>query len=247
MDDSYAALYAELYRSHWWWRAREALILRMLRSIAPSGGWNRILDVGCGDGLLLDELADLGREVEGLESDAQVLSPESTERFRIHVGMLDHTFRPQESYDLVTLLDVLEHIEDPVAALRRCRQMLAPGGTLLLTVPAFRSLWTQHDDTNHHFTRYTGRRLRRVLREAGFACTESRYFFHWLVPPKLAVRAYEAVFKPHPTRPRIPAGPINRGLILLSLVEQQTLTRLRLIPGTSLLAVARASSDPAHI
>lgn len=247
MDETYASQYAELYRSHWWWRAREALILRTLRSIAPSGGWDRILDVGCGDGLLLTELADLGRDVEGLEVDTQVLSPETTERFRIHSGMLDDSFRPAGSYDLVTLLDVLEHIEDPVSALRRCREILAPGGVLLLTVPAFRALWTQHDDTNHHFTRYTRRTLRRVLSEAGFACTESRYFFHWLVPPKLAVRAYEALLRPHPTRPRIPAGPINRGLILLSLLEQNTLTRFRLIPGTSLLAVARATSDQAPV
>ncbi len=246
MDAEYARQYAELYRSHWWWRARESLILRTLRNLAPSGGWDRILNVGCGDGLLLAELADLGREVEGLEVDTQILSPETTERFRIHLGVLDERFRPAESYDLITLLDVLEHIQDPIAALRQCRELLAPGGILLLTVPAFRSLWTHHDDTNHHFTRYTRRTLGRVLKDAGFTCTESGYFFHWLVPPKLAIRAYESLFTPPPTQPGIPAGAINRGLVLLSLLEQKTLTRFRLIPGTSLLAVARATADATH-
>ena len=243
MDPEYSHQYAELYRSHWWWRARETLILGRLRKLVPEEGWNRVLDVGCGDGLTLGRLAEFAKVVEGLEVDPTIVSPATSQRFRIHTGMLDDEFDPAGEYDLITMLDVLEHIQDPVAALQRCREMLAPGGMLLITVPAYRSLWTNHDEVNHHFTRYTRRTLSEVLRQSGLSCLESAYFFHWLVPPKLAVMAYERLFNARPLHTRIPASALNRGLELLSELEQRTVTRLRVIPGTSLLALASPVGD----
>lgn len=239
MDPEYSSQYAMLYHSHWWWRAREALILDFLRKLAPEGGWDRVLDVGCGDGLTLGPLAQFAQDVEGLEVDPSVLSQPIMQRFRIHTGVLDDEFDPEGRFDLITMLDVLEHIQDPVASLQRCRELLAPGGSVLITVPAFRTLWTNHDDVNHHFTRYTRRTLSEVLRQSGMNCLESSYFFQWLVAPKLAVRAYERFFDARPSYPRIPAAPLNRGLVLLSRLEQRTVSRLRVIPGTSLLALAR--------
>jgi SAM-dependent methyltransferase len=160
--------------------------------------------------------------------------------------MLDEEFHPEGKFDLITMLDVLEHIQDPVAAVGQCRDILVPGGSLLITVPAFRSLWTHHDDVNHHYTRYTRRSLGEVLRKAGLTCTESCYFFHWLVLPKLAIRAYERLFRVRPSVTRIPAPAANRVLVKLCALEQKTLTRLRVIPGTSLLALARSTGDPAR-
>jgi 2-polyprenyl-3-methyl-5-hydroxy-6-metoxy-1,4-benzoquinol methylase len=238
MDPEYSQQYAELYRSHWWWRAREVFILRNLDALVPTGGWNRILDVGCGDGLTLGILTRFGREVEGLEADPAIVSQATAQRFRIHIGMLDQEFAPEGRFDLITMFDVLEHIQDPVAALQRCREILAPGGSLLITVPAFRSLWTHHDDVNHHFTRYTRRSLTEVLQRAGLSSTMSRYFFHWLVLPKLAIRAHERLFKGRPSVTRIPSPAVNRGLTELCTLEQKTVTRLRIIPGTSLLTLA---------
>jgi SAM-dependent methyltransferase len=246
MDPEYSQQYAELYRSHWWWRAREELILRQLDALVPEEGWHRILDVGCGDGVTLGELAKFGKEVEGLEVDPAIVSPAIARQYRIHIGMLDEEFRPEGKFDLITMLDVLEHIQDPVAALSRCRDILAPGGSLLITVPAFESLWTHHDDVNHHYTRYTRRSLGEVLRKAGLTCTESCYFFHWLVLPKLAIRAYERLFRVRPSVTRIPAPAANRVLVKLCALEQKTLTKLRVIPGTSLLALARSTGDPAR-
>ena len=244
MDPEYSSQYATLYHSHWWWRAREALILDRLRKLVPEDGWDRVLDVGCGDGLTLGSLAQFAQEVEGLEVDPTIVSPPTLQRFRIHTGVLDDKFDPADRYDLITMLDVLEHIKDPVAALQRSRELLAPGGSVLITVPAFRALWTNHDDVNHHFTRYTRRTLSEVLQESGLTCLESSYFFQWLVAPKLAVRAYERLFDSRPSHTRIPAAALNRGLELLSRFEQRTVSRLRVIPGTSLLALARPVKGP---
>ena len=73
MDPEYGALYRELYERHWWWRAREAVILDELSRLRPAGDWGRILDVGCGDGLFFPRLSELG-EVVGVEPEAALLS-----------------------------------------------------------------------------------------------------------------------------------------------------------------------------
>ena len=231
MDAAYAREYRELYERHWWWRAREALVLRTLRRLREGRGPGRILDVGCGDGLFFDRLAELG-EVEGLEPDASLLTPGSPHRGRITVAPFDERFQPGRRYALVLMLDVLEHLPDAEGALRHARSLLEPGGRLVVTVPAFQWLWTHHDDLNRHYVRYTESTLRDVAGRAGLRVEESRYFFHWTVPGKLAVRAKERVLGPGGPE-RVPAAPVNRALYLLSRAEQA----LRLPFGSSLLAV----------
>jgi len=231
MDAEYARHYRDLYERHWWWRAREALVLRTIRRLRAGRGPGRILDVGSGDGLLFERLAELG-EVEGIEPDASLLGPGSPHRARITVAPFDERFRPGHRYALVLMLDVLEHLPDAVGALRHARSLLEPDGRLLVTVPAFQWLWTHHDELNRHYLRYTRATLREAAEEAGLRMEESRYFFHWTVPGKLAVRAKERVLGPGGPE-RVPAAPVNRALYLLSRAEQA----LRLPFGTSLLAV----------
>ena len=235
MEADYAAVYGELYRRHWWWRAREAVVLATLRRLRAGRGPGRVLDIGCGDGLFFDALAEFG-EVEGVEPDASLLAADSPHRGRITVAPFDAAFQPGRRYALVTMLDVLEHLPDPVGALRHVRALLEPQGRLVLTVPAFNWLWTHHDELNRHYVRYTRHTLAARLREAGMKLDEARYFFRWTVPAKLAVRAKEAVLGPGGPE-RLPAPPVNRALYLLSRAEQAVIGRLPLPFGTSLLAV----------
>jgi len=231
MDAAYARHYRELYERHWWWRAREALVLKTLRRLRAGRGPGRILDVGCGDGLFFGRLAEFG-EVEGIEPDASLLSADSPHRERITVAPFDGGFRPGHRYALVLMLDVLEHLPDAVGALSHVRSLLEPDGRLVVTVPAFQWLWTHHDELNRHFVRYTRATLRDVAARAGLRMEESRYFFHWTVPGKLAVRAKERLLGPGAPE-RVPAAPVNRALYLLSRAEQA----VRLPLGSSLLAV----------
>jgi SAM-dependent methyltransferase len=237
METDYAAAYAELYRGHWWWRAREHLLIETLKSLVPVEGWNRVLDVGCGDGLFLQVLSQFGAHVEGLELDPSVVSEAAASEHTIHIQPLDESFRPQHSYDLICLLDVLEHLEDPAAALRRCHELLTPFGNLLVTVPAFRSLWTSHDKINHHYTRYRSRTLSLLVERAEFRILDSRYFFHWLFPVKLAIRAVEMIRR-RPASPHIPPAILNRVLYAISRSEQFVTGELRLRFGSSLLLAA---------
>lgn len=237
MDPGYARLYRELHERHWWWRAREALILERLRRLRPSAGFGAILDVGCGDGLWFERLLDFG-DPEGLEPDAAVVSEERRRRWTYHLRPFTDDFDPGKQYGLILMLDVLEHLPDEGAALRLAARLLRPDGVLVLTVPAFRLLWTTHDDLNFHRTRYTRAELVRALRGAGFSLRSARYFFHWLFLAKLLVRARERLGGGEPQPPRIPPPPLNRLLYLACRLEQRTWGHFRLPFGSSILAVA---------
>lgn len=238
MDQEYGRRYRELYERHWWWKARERFVLDTIQRARPTDRPERILDVGCGDGLFFDRLIELG-EVHGLEPAGELLDPAGKHRHRIRVGPFDETFEPGMRYSLVLMLDVLEHLPDPVGALRRAWSLLDEAGILVVTVPAFNLLWTHHDVLNHHYTRYTRRMVLGIAGRAGVPMCSVRYFFHWLFPAKLLARAAEAVVGVNGSGPGIPPSWLNRGLYYISRVEQ-AFTRVVPLPfGSSLIAVAR--------
>jgi 2-polyprenyl-3-methyl-5-hydroxy-6-metoxy-1,4-benzoquinol methylase len=247
MDEDYGASYRALFERHWWWRARERVILAALDTHRPAGGWHSVLDVGCGDGLFFDRLAALeGVElVEGVEPAAALVSPKGPHRAQIHVVPFDASFEPGRRYSLVLMLDVLEHLEDPVGALRHALALLEPNGVFVATVPAFMALWTQHDELNHHFTRYDKRSFAALAQAAGLDVVEARYFFRWTAAAKLVARAREALLPTTPALPRVPASPINRALYLISRLEEALLGGVPLPFGSSLLVVGRASAAQA--
>jgi 2-polyprenyl-3-methyl-5-hydroxy-6-metoxy-1,4-benzoquinol methylase len=240
MRDDYLKRYRDLYQQHWWWRAREKLILKTLRAQQPPGGWQKILDVGCGDGLFFDQLISFG-EVEGVEPSAAV-SETGPHRSRIRTCPFDENFQPGKEFTLILMLDVLEHLADPAAALRHALTLLAPSGMLLVTVPAFKALWTNHDVINQHVTRYTRRTFRELARQAGMGIQGERYFFQWLLPLKLATRALERAMDLQPQPADVPPQWINTPLYLLSLLEQNTWGALPWPFGTSLMVWGRKSN-----
>ena len=149
----------------------------------------------------------------------------------------DESFQPSKLYSLVVMLDVLEHLPDPVSALRHAVALLEPDGVLLLTVPAFQALWTTHDDLNRHYTRYTRESFHSVARTAGMHIDVCRYFYHWLFPVKLAVRLKEHLLRSQPCNPKVPPDPINSACHALSRLEHAFCRHLSLPVGSSLLAV----------
>src|SRR5262249_55933867 len=150
---------------------------------------------------------------------AELVAPHSPHRAKIHFGKFDDSFQPGKRYSLILMLDVLEHMQDPVAALRRAEALLQPDGLLLLTVPAFRLIWTNHDVLNEHRTRFTKSALRKLVDKAGFKILDTRYFFVWLFPVKLCVRGIEAIVGSKPVVPRIPIAWLNHLLCSFSRAE----------------------------
>ena len=236
MDPAYAARYEELYRRHWWWRARDAVVVKTLARLAPTDGFGRILDVGCGDGLFFGRLRRFG-EPEGVEPDESLLTPRGRARGQIFAVPFDDRFQPGRRYGLVVMLDVLEHLPEPVAALSRVADLLEPGGRCLLTLPAMPCLWTSHDEFNRHRTRYTRAMLRYQAGRAGLRVRWARYLFHWLVPLKLGLRAWEAIWPGEPRPATVPSPPLNRLLLSVCRLEEILLAKAGLPFGSSLLAV----------
>jgi SAM-dependent methyltransferase len=236
MRADYRQRYQELYERHWWWRAREAAILDVLHHHQPPQGWSRILDVGCGDGLFFGPLSQFG-EVEGVEAASDLVSPYLARSGRVHVCPFDRSFQPGKHYSLILMLDLLEHLPEPETAVQHALTLLEPKGTLLVTVPAFRLLWTNHDVLNAHFTRYTKRSFQELARRAGLRIETARYLFQWTFPAKLAARAGERIFHSRPKPPGVPPRWINEALYNLSRLEERVLGALPCPFGSSLMVM----------
>ncbi|MGD8322360.1 MAG: class I SAM-dependent methyltransferase [Gemmatimonadota bacterium] len=238
MDTLYGEAYRRLYERHWWWRARERVVLRELDEIRPAQGWRHALDVGCGDGLLFPRLQAYADTVEGIEPDHRLVSEPVRPDGTIHVRRFDATFTSDRRYDLVLFLDVLEHLPDAESAVAHAATLMASGGVVLVTVPAWRHLWTSHDVLNHHVRRYTRDDLVALLSPT-FTVDKARHFFRWVHPAKVVQRLMEAVRPRLPAPPVIPPAPLNGTMYAMSRLEEMALRWSRLPVGSSLLAVAR--------
>lgn len=241
MQEGYARIYGDLYRRHWWWRSREAILVRLIHSL----GFRppiEILDVGCGGGYFFAELDRLG-SVRGIEVDESLLADDCPARDRIYSKPLGDPFYRNRQFDLITALDVIEHIEDDGKAVDDMLAMLRPGGKMVITVPAFMALWDHHDDINNHLRRYTAGGLRRLLSPRG-KILRLRYLFHGIVFLKLLVKLVNRGAKARIIQHRIPSGIVNRAMIAWCLAEYRWLRWLRIPFGTSVLAVLEKPSDP---
>jgi len=175
---------------HWWYRGRRRVLERVIADLhLPARA--RILDAGCGSGRNMVELARHGT-VTGMElsNTSVALARERAAGEVIEGSVLKMDFAP-DSFDLAVSLDVIEHLDDDLAALRELRRVVAPGGSLLVTVPAYQWLWSRHDEINQHHRRYTRRALQRVAEEAGWKQARTTYFNSLLLPAAILLRVLE--------------------------------------------------------
>lgn len=245
MQPDYARQYRTLWERHWWWRSREAFLLDQVGRLHRTSPCRRILDVGCGDGLFFEALGRFGH-VEGLEPDASLVD-DPRWRSQIRVGTLGSGLEGERDYDLLLLLDVLEHIEDDASALHAARSALRDGGTLLMTVPALPGLWSRHDEANQHYRRYRREGLRDLLESVGFEVESVRYFFFWAVLP-LVLRRWLSPAGPGASDydVQVPCRAINGLLDRLSRLDHAIGRRIPWPLGSSLVAVARRPSPNLH-
>ena len=234
MQAEYVQVYADLYQRHWWWRSRESLVLDEIRRRRPRAGYGSILDIGCGSGLFFERLREFG-EPEGVEADPLWREHGPPGPGTVHYRMFDESFDEGKRYGLILMLDIVEHVERDDEILRHAVELLREDGVLIVTVPAFRSAWTRHDDLNLHKTRYTRASFLETARKAGMRVDQTRYFFQALYFAKLATRALESVRQAEPGVPAIPAAGFNSVLIGGARLEQKLAGRLPF--GSSLMAV----------
>jgi ubiquinone/menaquinone biosynthesis C-methylase UbiE len=188
---------------YWWFVGRRAIVSSILRRWAPPGRPRRLLDVAAGTGGSIAALRPFG-EVTVVD-----LSPYALGQCRER-GVEDAICARAEAlgiasarFDVATCLDLLEHLDDDVAGARELLRVLRPGGLALLTVPAYRWLWSEHDEALSHRRRYVLPELRRVLERAGFEVPYETYCITTMFPIIAGFRILQRLARL--CRPRPPA------------------------------------------
>ena len=237
-DDANAALLAEADRSHWWFRSKAALVATALHRTVGSRderGW--LVDIGGGAGGVTTLLGWPPDHIGVLEGNhALAIQAYRTHGLAAVRTVADRVPVAGGAAEVVCLLDVIEHLHDPIAALREAGRVLAPDGRLVVTVPAHTWLWSAADEHLGHVRRYTRRALAAELVGSGFEPVLLTHVFGWLVPPVLLTR------KLRRGSPELGLDKTSFALataaMALTGVERQLLGRVGLPFGTSVLCVA---------
>ena len=231
---------AQLDSQHWWFTARRRILDGVIERVVRPPKQARILELGAGTGHNLAMLSRFG-DVEASELDpvARELASERLGRPVVEAALPDLSMFPAGAYDMVALLDVLEHVPDDKGSLKAIYGLLKPGAALLLTVPINPWMWTAHDVAHHHHRRYRKQEIRKLAEEAGFAIDLSSPFNSLLFPPIAAVRLAGKLVGKDDSDDAMPSAPVNKVLDMVFGLERALIGRVPMPFGVSLVAVLR--------
>jgi SAM-dependent methyltransferase len=232
---------AELDERHWWYRARRDILAALIRCRIALPKDARILEIGCGTGHNLEMLQGFGR-ADGIEIDpkARAMAERRLGRPIGSAPLPDLTGVENGAYDLVAILDVLEHVEEDRAALESIARTLKPGGRILIAVPAHPWMWSAHDEVNHHKRRYTRKTLRKVIGDAGLRIEMLSWFNSLLFPLAAAARVAGRITGKDDSDDALPSKPVNSLFAAVFGLERYLIGRVPLTPGVSLVAIVSA-------
>lgn len=234
--------YEDMYdveEKHWWFQGRKAIYLSILNKVFKTYGKRKILDFGCGTGYNMLVLQRFG-QVEGV--DISEHSKLSCKKRGLDVRLFDicrgdnNVSELSDRYNLITAFDVLEHIDDDLEVISKLRDMLKGGGYLLITVPAFNFLWTNHDNILHHKRRYIKKELQDKLEKNGFKVVVLSYYNLFLFPFALLRK----IINPKKSSTKIMNIPLLNHVMWLFYTLESKLVTLNVIPfGVSLICLVR--------
>ena len=242
-DADQAATLIESDTGHWWFRSKGGIVSSVIRRHRTGNGATPILaDVGAGAGGVTAVLGwPPGRVVAVEGSEALVRIARGRHGIPAVVGSTGRLPLPERSVGVVTLLDVIEHLDDPVGALRDALRSLEPGGIVVVTVPAHPWLWSRADELLGHVRRYTRPVLRSHLEQAGFEVAYCSHVFSWLVPPVWLQRRLATTADAQLGLDRTSVV-VDRLALALTRAEQAVVARVPLPFGTTIVAVGRRPS-----
>jgi SAM-dependent methyltransferase len=242
MDETFHAFEREVEDWHWWYRVRRQILDGKLATLGLDKEAARLLDVGCGTGGASLVLSRYGRAVAVDRSPGSFAIARDRPYTHRVVASAGATLPfADATFDVVCALDILEHLDDDVAAARELHRVCKPGGTVIVFVPAYAFLWGYNDEYSHHKRRYTVGQLRACVEQAGFSIGESGYFNAVLFLPTLLARLIQRALPgltrgmEHATRP----SPLNGVWTRLFQLELPILRRRALPFGTSAFVIGK--------
>lgn len=241
MEDSHYHSIFKMESAHWWYRVRREIAIDSLRSVLKNNRTPslRILDVGCGAGGLMKELRLFG-EVYGIDiADRVVEFCKNKGILNVSAGSITAIPYPDNSFDVVFALDVIEHIQDDEMAMCEIYRVLRLGGSAIISVPAFQSLWGITDELSHHVRRYRRIQIAAKLKKAGFQVGRATYFNTFLFAPIASIRFLVRALNVKMKSENSSFGFMNKLLYFVFHLESKLLRVMDLPFGISILLVAR--------
>ena len=236
--------YEKLHRfeSFYWWHVGRRYLVKSFLGRYKRKKKGKILEIGCGTGGNLEVLSEWGK-VTGLDVSPKALNFCRKKGFQeLILGSAERMNFPDRSFDLIVALDVLEHVEDDKEALKGCWRILERGGLFLASVPAYKFLWSEHDEVLGHFRRYSSKEFKKKLKEAGFEEIKASYLVTFVFPLVLSYRLFRKVFFPRSRNnlayvvlPKI----LNSFFISLLKIETHLIKYINLPFGTSIVCLYR--------
>ncbi|MEW6214874.1 MAG: class I SAM-dependent methyltransferase [Nitrospirota bacterium] len=243
MEESYASRYHKLEENYWWFLGRRDIIYKLIKNYH---GDTQILDIGCSGGALTRFLRRQGfRRLYGIDNDEKAIEIcRQKGIIDVHVADAGETGFEDQQFDIIIASDVLEHIKDEDKALFEWYRILKPEGKLIIFVPAFKFLWSKHDEVNQHYRRYSKSGLIEVLKKNGFGIEKSSYWNFSFFLPACLVRISQRLFSGNRRRSGGQLPDVNQFInktleYILRLENKLLSTGINLPLGISVFAIAR--------
>jgi dolichyl-phosphate beta-glucosyltransferase len=235
-DDQTAALLASNDTDHWWFRSKATFVSLAMRRFAPTDGW--LVDIGAGPGGVTSMLGWAPDRTIALERNVELVHETSRRQAVLPVAADAEQLPVADSTaSVVCLLDVIEHLSDPIPVIREAARILTADGRLIVNVPAHPGLWSSADEVLGHARRYTRRSLRDDLERGGCKVLWSSHVFSWLTVPVWLRRRTRPAREPQ-LGLDVASPLIGRLSMLLTRLEWLVVSHATLPVGTSVLCVA---------
>jgi SAM-dependent methyltransferase len=243
MKEDFEKKYHDVEQAHWWFKSRRNYILGLLKNAPKS---SRILDIGCSSGILLNELNDIGFSKDnlfGIDISGKAIANCKEHGLENTFVMDAQSITLSEKFDIIIASDCLEHLQHDDVAIKNWHHLLKPGGELYVFVPAFMSLWSNHDVVNMHYRRYTSKELNEKLLKENFSIVKSGYWNFFLFIPVYFYRGISRMFKKEEKNDggdiHISNTAVNTLLTKLISVENRLLKSMRFPFGVSTFCIVK--------
>ena len=244
LEDNAIELLASIEDENWWNKGRRQILNSLIKSMTDHTNL-KILDVGCGPGGTSIAFNAFGR-VTGIDYSTTALKIALKRGLDVFKSTLINVPVKDESFDLITALDVIEHIQDEQQVLTEIKRMLKPDGFVVITVPAFQFLWSEHDVAVSHVRRYDIKSLRKSLDDAGFTIIRVSYFVSFVFPLvalyRIMTRFGIKKSNPKPNMNKLPQL-VNNMLERIMCVENSILKKFNFPFGVSIVCIVKKRHD----